>query len=88
MEGDNFTLIYFYGTHCPACKITRPIINRVIKKHMVVEVNIEEQPKVAQNYDIMSIPTLIVERNDEVIHSFIGTRIGKIEEIWNELMSL
>ena len=88
MEGDNFQLIYFYGTHCPACKITRPIINRVIQKHIVVEVNIEEQPVVASNYEIMSIPTLLVRKDEETIHAFVGTRIRKIEEIWNELMLL
>ena len=84
----DFQLIYFYGTHCPACKITKPMINRLEKKHLVIQINIEEQPVVATNYEIMSIPTLLVRKNEETIHSFVGTRIGKIEEIWNELTSL
>ena len=86
--GDNIQLIYFYGTHCPACKVVKPVINRIEKKHIVIQVNIEEQPIVASNYQIMSIPTLLVRHNEETLHSFIGTRISKIEEIWNELMSL
>ena len=88
MEGDNIGLIYFYGTHCPTCKITLPIINRIAKKHTVVIVNIEEYPKMTADYGIMSIPTLIVLKNDTITDYFIGTRISKVEERWNELMSL
>jgi len=87
MKKDNIGLLYFHGTNCPVCKTTQPVINRIAKRHTVIIIDVEEHPKMASNYQIMSIPTLIITRDDEVVHSLVGTRILKIEEKWNELMS-
>lgn len=69
-------LIDFWASWCGPCKMLSPIIDQVEKEVgpdvKVCKVNIDEQPELASQFNIMSVPTLIVMKNGEAIHRSVG----------------
>ena len=69
-------LVDFYADWCGPCKMMAPIVKELADKFAgkckVGKCNIDENLKVAQNYRVMSIPTVIVFKNGEVVVTAIG----------------
>lgn len=69
-------VVDFWAPWCGPCKIIAPIMEEIASefegKLKAVKVNVEESQGVAQKYGIMSIPTLILFNNGEVIDKNIG----------------
>ena len=74
LNSDMPVLVDFYVDWCEPCKIFSPLVEEVAKENSnikVVKVNVDESPKTAIKYQIMSIPTLVVIKNgNEVARSF------------------
>ncbi len=70
------TLIDFSAPWCGPCRDQEPIINDVRKafngKAIVAKVNIDENPKIAMDLGIQSIPTLILFKYGKEVGRFIG----------------
>jgi len=67
----------FYADWCGPCKITSPIIEELaneIKEVKFVKVNVDENPDLASQYNIFSIPTFLIFKDGKVIHQFVGAR--------------
>lgn len=65
----------FYATWCNPCKIMSPIIEEISKEHKevkFVKIDIDKNEELAIKYNIMSIPTMIIIKNGEVIKTFVG----------------
>jgi len=82
-------LVDFFAEWCGPCKMQGPIIEELAKevegRVKLVEVNVDEAPKTAQKYGIMSIPTLVLFKGGQVVKQMVGFR-GKedlIKEISN-----
>ena len=74
-------LVDFYADWCGPCKILSPIVEEVAKENSnikVVKVNVDESPATAVNYQVMSIPTLIVIKNGNEATRSVGV-ISKSE---------
>jgi len=71
-------LVDFYAEWCGPCKIQGPIIDELAKtigdKAVVGKVDTEEGIKIAQEYNIMSIPTIMVFRNGKPVETFVGVQ--------------
>lgn len=67
-------ILKFFATWCNPCKQLTPKLNAVASAHglTVEEINIEENVDLAQKYDIMSVPTVLFIKNDEVVGKVIG----------------
>lgn len=69
-------LVDFYAVWCGPCKMQAPYINEIadelVDKVKVCKVNVDESEKTAINYGIMSIPTLLVFKNGEVVEKRVG----------------
>lgn len=71
-------LVDFWADWCGPCKMLAPVIAQIANeqegKIKVGKVNVDEQPELAQKYNIMSIPTLYVFQNGQPVQSSVGVR--------------
>lgn len=85
LKAEGTVLIDFWATWCGPCRMLSPIVDEVASEHTDVKVgkiNVDEQPELAQQFGIMSIPTLIVFRNGQKVNESIGLiPKEKIEEL-------
>ncbi len=69
----------FYAVWCGPCKVTSPIIDELsgeIKDMKFVQVDVDENPELATQYSIFSIPTFVIFKNGQVATQFVGA-MGK-----------
>lgn len=70
-------LVDFYADWCGPCKMMAPLVEAIAQEHpqiKVAKVNIDQQPQLAQQYGVMSIPTLIVFREGKPAVVSTGAR--------------
>lgn len=68
-------LIDFYADWCGPCKMVSPIVDEIAEetdKYKICKVNVDESPRLAEAFSVMSIPTLVVMKNGETADSHIG----------------
>ena len=69
-------LVDYWAEWCGPCKMIAPILDEVAgentDKITVAKVNVDENPDLARQFDIMSIPTLIVFKDGQPVHRFQG----------------
>ena len=68
-------LVDFFATWCGPCKMMAPVIDEIAEENaeiVAVKVDVDENMELAQQFDIMSIPTLLVFKNGELAKSFVG----------------
>lgn len=69
-------LVDFWAVWCGPCQVQGPIVEEVAAaigdKAKVVKVNVDENPTYAQKFGIMSIPTLLIFKDGNVVKQFIG----------------
>jgi len=73
-------LVDLWAPWCGPCRALTPALDAITAEYegklKVVKLNVDESPKVAQQYSIMSIPTLLIFNNGEVANQIIGL-VGK-----------
>ena len=76
LEADKPVLVDFWATWCGPCQMLGPIIAQIAEeqegKIVVGTVNVDEQQELAVKFNVMSIPTLLVFKNGEVVNQGIG----------------
>jgi thioredoxin 1 len=75
-------LVDFWAAGCGPCKAIAPILNDIDAEHsgsvLVAKVDIDENGDIAQKYNVMSIPTLILFQNGEMVKREVGAK-GKTQ---------
>ncbi|AGN00124.1 thioredoxin [Salinarchaeum sp. Harcht-Bsk1] len=70
------TLKDFYADWCGPCKTQDPILDELSEdwgdRFAVEKVNVDEEQEIANEYQVRSLPTLIVENEDGVVERFVG----------------
>lgn len=66
--------IYFSAPWCGPCRMLGPVMERVNATIPVQKVNIEEQSALAQQYNVRSIPTVVLLENGNEIKRIIGAK--------------
>lgn len=76
LKSDLPVLVDFWAPWCGPCKALNPILEKVeaevAGRVKIVKVNIDESPDVSSRYSIMSIPTLLVFKDGEVVNQLVG----------------
>lgn len=75
-------LVDFWASWCMPCRLVSPIIEKLAEqfdgKVRVAKLNVDEQPKVAGRYQIMSIPTIGIFRDGKLVNTLVGVRTERI----------
>lgn len=73
---EGLVLVDFFATWCGPCKMIAPVISQIAEEYKgkvkVGKVNVDEENELAMEYQIQSIPTLILFKNGEPINTLIG----------------
>lgn len=74
LQSGEKVLVDFYADWCGPCKMVAPIVEEIASEGRVkvVKVNVDENPNLARQYRVMTIPTLSVYRDGEVAASLRG----------------
>ena len=77
MNSDKPVLLDFWAPWCAPCRMVVPIIEEIAGERpdiKVGKINVDEQPELASEFSIMSIPTLVVMKNGKIVQQVSGTR--------------
>ena len=70
-------LLDFWATWCGPCRMVGPLVEEIAAEHPEIKVgkiNVDEQPELAAQFQIMSIPTLMVVKNGQITQRVVGAR--------------
>lgn len=78
MQSDKPVLLDFWASWCMPCKMLSPTIDEIAgeveQRIKVGKVNVDEEPKLAQKFNVMSIPTLVIIKDGKVQSTSVGVR--------------
>ncbi len=76
LKSDIPVLVDFWAVWCGPCQMVGPILSEIAEENegkiKVGKVNVDEQPELAQQFGIMSIPTMMVFKGGEKVNQQVG----------------
>jgi len=71
-------LVDFWAEWCGPCKMIAPAVAQLAQEYagraLVAKLNVDENPRTAQRFNVMSIPTLLIFKNGQVVDQIVGAQ--------------
>ena len=74
-SSEKLVLLDFYATWCGPCRMVSPIVDEIAEERadvLVGKINVDEEPALAQEFGVVSIPTLVVLKNGAEVNRRVG----------------
>ena len=76
-SSEKTVLLDFYADWCDPCRMISPIVEEIATEnpqYLVGKVNVDREPELAQKFKVLSIPTLAIIKNGNVLSQSAGAR--------------
>ncbi len=76
-NSERTVLLDFFADWCGPCRMVSPIVDEIAEEnpqYLVGKINVDEEPELASAFGVMSIPTLVVMKNGEIVNRQTGAR--------------
>lgn len=71
-------VVDFWAEWCGPCKMVSPSLERIAREYsgklLVVKINVDEKPHIAEQYQIQSIPTIMMFQNGQAVMRLVGAQ--------------
>jgi len=77
MNSDKPVLLDFWAPWCAPCRMVVPIVEEIARERSDIKVgkiNVDENPELAGQFGVMSIPTLVVMKNGKIANQSMGAK--------------
>ena len=74
---DKPVLLDFYADWCGPCRMVAPVVEQIAEEnpqYLIGKINVDKEPELARKFNVLSIPTLVVLKDGNIISQSAGAR--------------